>query len=95
MSEFNLNTGAVSELSNNVATQAANYINKIDELTSIIDGLAAIWGGETYETFKATYYNNLTRISELRNILEKEAKKLNTTATEGETMINNITNIVS
>ena len=93
--EFNLNTASVSNLGSDVAEQARNYINKIDELTSLIDGLSAIWGGSTYDTFKATYQSNLSKISELRDILNAVANNLDTTAADGDTMINNITNIVS
>ena len=93
--EFNLNTASVSNLGDDVADQAQNYINKIDELTALIDGLSEIWGGPTYDTFKATYYGNLEKISALRDALNTVAKNLDTTATDGNTMINNITNIVS
>ena len=93
--EFNLNTASVSNLGDDVADQARNYINKIDELTRLIDDLSAIWGGPTYDTFKATYYSNLEKISQLRDALETVARNLENTANDGNTMINNINNIVS
>lgn len=94
MSEFNINTGAVSDLGDTVATQAAAYMDTINEVTAIVNNLQSVWGGPTYDTFQATYMNNLGNLEELNTVLGKMAGKINDTAVQSEQMINNINNLV-
>lgn len=94
MAEFNLNTANVAELGSTVEEQAKNYIDAIDEVTAIVSELAAVWGGPTYDTFKASYDSNLSNLEELNTVLREMANKINDTAAQGETMINNINNMV-
>ena len=90
--EFNIYTAKVSDLSDTVATQAARYLEKIDEVTDIVNKLGSeqVWGGPTYETFKSSYYNNLDNLQELNTVLKELSGKLSDTASEAATMINKI-----
>lgn len=94
MSEFNLNTAKVSDLGDTVESQAKAYLDAVDEVTAIVNDLATVWGGPTYDTFKASYDSNLGNLEELNNVLREMANKINDTATQGEKMINSINNMV-
>ena len=88
--EFNMYTAKVADLGNTVSEQAAKYIAKIDEVTSIVNNLASVWGGPTYDTFKASYDSNLANLEELNNVLNQMAGNIGETADAGESMINQI-----
>ena len=88
--EFNMYTAKVADLGNTVSEQAAKYIAKIDEVTGIVNNLASVWGGPTYDTFKASYDSNLANLEELNNVLNQMAGNIGETADAGESMINQI-----
>lgn len=94
MSEFNLNTAKVSDLGDTVESQAKAYLDAVDEVTAIVNDLATVWGGPTYDTFKASYDSNLGNLEELNTVLREMASKINDTAAQGEQMINSINNMV-
>ena len=88
--EFNMYTAKVQDLGDNIETQSRSYLDKIEELTATINGLSSVWGGPTYDTFKASYDSNLANLEELNNVLNKMAGNVHETATAGENMINTI-----
>ena len=90
MAEFNMYTAKVQDLGNTIAEQAASYLAKIDEVTAIVNNLASVWGGPTYDTFKATYDSNLANLEELNKVLNQMAANVSDTAAAGEQMINQI-----
>lgn len=90
MSDFNMYTAKVADLGDDIATQSANYLDKIDELTTTINGLTSVWGGPTYDTFLASYNSNLANLEELNTLLNQMSGNVQQTASEGEKMINTI-----
>jgi len=94
MAEFNMYTAKVNDLGNTVAEQAANYLAKIDEVTSIVNNLSSVWGGPTYDTFKASYDSNLANLEELNTVLREMATNITDTAAAGENMINQINSMM-
>ncbi len=90
VSEFNMSTDKVSELGGTVGDLATKYINKIDELTSLVNGLTDVWGGPTYDAFKAAYDAKLGALEELNTVLRDMSNQINATAEEGEAMISDI-----
>lgn len=90
MSEFNMATDKVAELGGSVGDLAARYIAKVDELTNLVNNLSAVWGGPTYDTFKAGYDSKLGALEELNSVLKEMSTQINATAEEGEAMINDI-----
>lgn len=90
MSEFNMYTSKVADLGDTVGNRAAEYLARVDEVTSIVNNLASVWGGPTYDTFKASYDSNLGNLEELNAVLREMAANINETASQGESMINQI-----
>lgn len=88
--EFNMYTAKVADLGDTISEQAAAYLAKIDEVTATINNLASVWGGPTYDTFKASYDNNLANLEELNSVLKQMASNVGDTASAGDTMINDI-----
>lgn len=94
MSELTITPSVVSDLGDTVGQNAKAYIDALDEVTAIVDGLSSVWGGETYDLFSSTYHTNLGNLQELNSVLKEMSDKLNDSASQGENMINNISNIV-
>ena len=94
MAEFNMYTAKVSELGNTIADNAAKYLAKIDEVTALVNNLSSVWGGPTYDTFKASYDSNLGNLEELNTILREMASNVSDTAEAGEKMINEINSLM-
>ena len=94
MAEFNMYTAKVEDLGNTIADRAAAYLAKVDEVTAIVNNLASVWGGPTYDTFKASYDSNLANLEELNTTLRQMASNINDTAQAGEGMINEINNMM-
>ncbi len=90
VSEFNIATDKVSELGGSVGDLASRYIAKVDELTNLVNNLTSVWGGPTYDTFKAAYDAKLGALEELNTILREMSSQIGATAEEGEAMINDI-----
>ena len=88
--EFNMVTDNVSALGDTVADYAARYIAKIDEVTHTVENLSSVWGGPTYDTFKAAYDSKLSNLEELNTVLKQMAGNIHDTAVTGEEMINRI-----
>lgn len=92
--EFTMYTAAVNDLGNSVAEHAAKYLAKIEEVTSIVNNLSSVWGGPTYDTFKASYDSNLANLEELNTVLRQMASNIGDTASAGENMINQINSMM-
>ncbi|MBE6148011.1 MAG: hypothetical protein E7167_00665 [Firmicutes bacterium] len=90
MADFNMYTAKVQDLGDDIATQSQNYLDKIGELTSTINGLSSVWGGPTYDTFKASYDSNLANLEELNTLLNQMSGNVQETASAGEEMITTI-----
>ena len=90
MADFNMYTAKVQDLSDTIGEQAARYIAKIEETTAVVNNLSSVWGGPTYDTFKASYDNNLSNLEELNEVLKQMSSNVGQTASEGEKMINQI-----
>ena len=88
--EFNMYTAKVQDLGDTIGEQAAAYLAKIEETTAIVNNLASVWGGPTYDTFKASYDSNLANLEELNEVLKTMSANVGETASAGETMINQI-----
>ena len=86
--EFTMYTAKVQDLGDTISEQAQAYLNKIEETTTLINNLASIWGGPTYDTFKASYDANLANLEELNTVLKQMAANVGDAA--GEQMINDI-----
>ena len=92
--EFNMYTAKVEELGNTIGEQAAKYLAKIEEVTSMINNLSSVWGGPTYDTFKTSYDSNIEKLEELNTQLREMANRVSDTATRGESMINQINSMM-
>jgi len=92
--EFTMYTAKVQDLGDTISEQAANYLAKVEEVTSIVNNLASVWGGPTYDTFKASYDSKLGALEELNDILKQMAANVGETASAGESMINQINSMM-
>ena len=92
--EFNMYTAKVEDLGNTISDNAARYLDKIDEITALVNNLSSVWGGPTYDAFKATYDQNLGNLENLNTLLRKMADNVNETASTGESMINDIESVM-
>ena len=92
--EFNMYTAKVQDLGDTIGQRAADYLAKIEETTNIVNNLASVWGGPTYDTFKASYDSNLANLEELNTILKQMSSNVGETASAGESMINEINSMM-
>lgn len=90
MADFNMYTAKVQDLGDTIGEQAAAYLAKVEETTAVVNNLSSVWGGPTYDTFKASYDSNLANLEELNTILKQMSSNVGQTAAEGERMINTI-----
>lgn len=92
--DFNMYTAKVADLGNTIAEQAAAYLDKIDEVTSLVHNLSSVWGGPTYDTFCGSYDSNLANLEELNTVLKTMSSNIGEVADKGEQMINDINNMM-
>lgn len=92
--DFVMNTQALSNMSDTIKTQAADYLRIIDETTAIVDDLAAHWEGNTYQTFRDGYYAHLGDLEELNSSLKAFAGELDENADSTRRAVSEISSIM-
>lgn len=88
--EFNMYTSKVQDLGDTIAEKSKSYIEKIEEVTALVNNLSSVWGGPTYDTFLQSYKDNLDNLKELNEVLNNMSTSIGNTASEAESMINTI-----
>lgn len=90
--EFTIVTDAVAELGDDVGGLARQYATNIEAVTNLVNDLASLWEGPTYDAFKADYDSKLGALEDLDKVLREMGQEITSTAEAAEVMITDIEN---